>query len=128
MLPPKYTFVALAGQNAWHTCAGLNPPRAVIGKYLPSQLRTQKAGPEPAVVTGRGAGAGCWFRPNGSKKPDGAGAWRCFCWGAKKKSNRPSAEAICGVNATVPASITPASSARRTPNSVRNTELHRHAT
>ena len=28
-----------------------------IGKYLPSQLRTQNAGPEPAVATGRG-GAG----------------------------------------------------------------------
>ena len=64
---PKNTLVALAGQNAWHICTGVAPPRVEIGKYLPSQLRTQNAGPEPAVATGFG-GAGCWLRPNGSAK------------------------------------------------------------
>src|SRR5260370_38633215 len=66
MLLPKKTFVALAGQNAWHICTGVALPRA-SGKYLPSQLRTQNAGPEPDA-TARCGGAGCWFRPNGSAK------------------------------------------------------------
>ena len=30
----------------------------ISGKYLPSQLRTQKAGPEPET-TGRAGGGGC---------------------------------------------------------------------
>ena len=41
--------MALAGQNAWHICTGEALPRIVSGKYLPSQLRTQNAGPEPAT-------------------------------------------------------------------------------
>jgi hypothetical protein len=44
MLEPKKTLVWLAGQKAWHICAGEAAPR-VSEKYLPSQLRTQKAGP-----------------------------------------------------------------------------------
>ena len=57
MLLPKKTFVGLAGQNAWHICTGDALPRA-SGKYFPSQLRTQNAGPE-ADATERGGGAGC---------------------------------------------------------------------
>ena len=54
ILLPKKTLVGLAGQKAWHICTGEALPR-VSGKYLPSQLRTQKAGPPPPA-TGRGAG------------------------------------------------------------------------
>src|SRR3954462_331480 len=54
MLEPKKTLVGLAGQKAWHICAGEAAPR-ISGKYLPSQLRTQKAGPE-LTTTGRGGG------------------------------------------------------------------------
>src|SRR4029077_5577583 len=54
MLEPKKTLVGLAGQKAWHNCAGEAAPR-ISGKYLPSQLRTQKAGPE-LTTTGRGGG------------------------------------------------------------------------
>ena len=48
MLEPKNTLVGLAGQKAWHIWAGDALPR-INGKYRPSQLRTQKAGPEPAA-------------------------------------------------------------------------------
>ena len=54
MLAPKKTLVGLAGQKAWHICAGEAAPR-ISGKYLPSQLRTQKAGPA-LTTTGRGGG------------------------------------------------------------------------
>src|SRR5882757_7004887 len=81
----------------------------VSGKYLPSQLRTQKAGPEPAT---RGAGAACcccgWLRPNGSaKKLACGGACRACCFGAPPKniSNRPSAEPCAGTKTTQAASI-----------------------
>jgi hypothetical protein len=56
MPEPKNTLVGLAGQKAWHICVGEAAPR-ISGKYLPSQLRTQKAGPELATI-GRGGG-GC---------------------------------------------------------------------
>src|SRR6266404_6924971 len=114
MVLPKNTFVALAGQNAWHIWTGVELPRA-SGKYLPSQLRTQKAGPEPDT-TGRGTvGAGCWLRPNGSAKKFACdGAWRCCFWAPpKKKSNRPSADAMRGASATELASVTAATSIRR---------------
>src|ERR1700694_2376138 len=111
MVLPKKTFVALAGHTAWHLRIGAPCPRA-SGKYLPSQLRTQKAGPEPDA-TGRGAvGAGCWLRPNESaKKFACAGAWRCCFWAPpKKKSNRPSADAMRGASTTELASVTAATS------------------
>jgi hypothetical protein len=54
MLEPKKTLLGLAGQKAWHICAGEAAPR-ISGKYLPSQLRTQKAGPE-LTTTGRCGG------------------------------------------------------------------------
>src|SRR6516164_11592947 len=57
MPEPKYTLVGLAGQKAWHICAGEAAPR-ISGKYLPSQLRTQKAGPELATTGGDGGGCG----------------------------------------------------------------------
>ena len=57
MLEPKNTSVGLAGQKAWLICAG-EVERRISGKYLPSQLRTQKAGPEPET-TGRAGGDGC---------------------------------------------------------------------
>jgi len=56
MPEPKNTLVALAGQKAWHICAGEATPR-IRGKYFPSQLRTQNAGPE-LDRAGR-AGGGC---------------------------------------------------------------------
>ena len=41
MLEPKKTLVELAGQKAWHNCAGEAGAAHISGKYLPSQLRTQ---------------------------------------------------------------------------------------
>src|SRR3954464_13537443 len=90
MPEPKNTLVGLAGQNAWHNCAGEAAPR-ISGKYLPSQLRTQKAGPEPAA-TGRGG--------------NGAGvAVGCCCVGRppKRKSSRFSAELASGTSAAATA-------------------------
>src|SRR5450755_2123996 len=94
MLEPKNTLVGLAGQKAWHIWTGEALPR-IKGKYRPSQLRTQKAGPEPATAW-RSAGAAwdaCGFRgsPN-------------------RKSSRPSAEAAAGASALA---ITAAESAKR---------------
>jgi hypothetical protein len=110
MLLPKKTFVALAGQNAWHICTGVALPRA-SGKYLPSQLRTQKAGPEPDATVRGALGAGCWLRPNGSAKKFACeGAWRCFWTPPKKKSNRLSADAMPGASTTEPASAVAATS------------------
>src|SRR3954451_7021048 len=83
MPEPKNTLIRLAGRNAWHNCAGEAAPR-ISGKYLPSQLRTQKAGPEPAA-TGRG----------------GAGVAVCCCgvWRPRKrKSSRFSAELASGAS------------------------------
>src|SRR5262244_3033428 len=98
MLEPKNTLVALAGQNAWHICTGEAAPR-ISGKYLPSQLRTQKAGPEPPA-TGWG-GAGVCGPLVGSAKALACGGESCFCclMPPKKKSNRFSAEAGGGVTA-----------------------------
>src|SRR3982751_3710135 len=103
MVLPKKTLVGLAGQNAWHICAGEALPR-ISGKYLPSQLRTQNAGPEPeATCRGADGAAACGWRPKGSaKKLACGGAGRCCCFGApaNRKSNRPSADATRGVSAT----------------------------
>src|SRR6516164_4511798 len=97
MLEPKNTLVELAGQKAWHICAGEAAPR-ISGKYLPSQLRTQKAGPELAT-TGRGEGVSGLLL-----KGSPCGAACCCCpWKArKKKSNRPSAKLTSGASATGP--------------------------
>src|SRR5436190_732377 len=107
MLLPKNTLVALAGQNAWHICTGVALPRIVSGKYLPSQLRTQKAGPEPATRgAAAGGGAGCGLVPNGSaKKFACGGAARVCCFGLppKNMSNRPSAATLPGTRTTDPA-------------------------
>src|SRR5215831_5130688 len=94
MLEPKNTLVGLAGQKAWHICAGEAASR-ISGKYLPSQLRTQKAGPELAT-TGRGGG-GCGLL---LKRLPKNGVWRF--WPPKKKSSKPSAELISGASATRP--------------------------
>src|SRR5580692_6381193 len=99
MLEPKNTLVGLAGQKAWHIWAGEALPR-VSGKYFPSQLRTQKAGPELAT-TGCGGTAGCGVLPKGSAKKFACGwAFCCcgFCKPPNRKSNRPSAEASPGAN------------------------------
>src|ERR1700738_1089158 len=115
MVLPKKTFVALAGQNAWHICTGVALPRA-SGKYLPSQLRTQKAGPEPDATGGSAVGGGCGLRPDGSAKKFACeGAWCCCCFWAppKKKSNRPSADAKRGASTTEPASAVAATSIMR---------------
>src|SRR6478735_11622111 len=72
----------------------------VSGKYLPSQLRTQKAGPEPAV-RGAGAAAGwvcCGLRPNGSAKKLACEEAGRFWPPPKNRSNRPSAEALPGAS------------------------------
>src|ERR1700730_12147211 len=112
MVPPKKTFVALAGQNAWHICTGVALPRA-SGKYLPSQLRTQKAGPE-ADATGRGGAAG-WVRPNGSAKKVACDEGLCCCFWKppKKKWKRPSADAARGASPTEWASKAAATSSVR---------------
>src|SRR5881227_1221585 len=98
MLEPKETLVGLAGQKAWHICAGEAAPR-IRGKYLPSQLRTQKAG--PALTTaGRGGGDSGLLLLRRLFKNE---AW-CCCFGPppKKKSSKPSAELISGVSTTGP--------------------------
>ena len=59
--------VGLAGQKAWHVCAGEAAPR-LSGKYLPSQLRTQKAGPELATTSRGGGGCGLLFETFGEKR------------------------------------------------------------
>src|SRR3569833_3644292 len=102
MLEPKKTLVGLAGQKAWHICTGEATPRK-SGKYLPSQLRTQNAGPEP-LATVRGCGAG-WLLPNRSESTL-AGCPACcgLVRPPNRKSNKPSAAAIRGINATAPIS------------------------
>src|ERR1700738_1319684 len=96
MLGPKNTSVGLAGQKAWHICAGEAAPR-ISGKYLPSQLRTQKAGPA-LTTTGRGGGDGLLLK----RLPKNE-VWCCCFWPPpKKKSSKPSAELISGVSATRP--------------------------
>src|SRR6516165_3581888 len=87
MLEPKNTLVGLAGQKAWHICVGEAAPR-ISGKYLPSQLRTQKPGPELAT-TGRGGGGGCGLLLKRLAKNE-------------VKSGKPSAELISGASATGP--------------------------
>jgi hypothetical protein len=114
MLEPKNTLVGLAGQKAWHICAGEALPR-ISGKYFPSQLRTQKAGPELATAE-RGAGAGWGLRPKGSaRKFVSVEARRCrdFCGPPKKKSSRFSAETAAGANIRGAAAIAAASVKRR---------------
>src|SRR6476619_4558431 len=118
MLEPKKTLVALAGQKAWHIFAGEAVPR-ISGKYLPSQLRTQKEGPSLAT-TGRG-GADCGLLLKTLSKIEVC--CRCFCPPPKKKSSKPSAALISGVSATGP-TMAAATSMRRSlrskDNSVRN--------
>src|SRR5689334_1078453 len=98
MLEPKKILVGLAGQKAWHKCAGEAAPR-ISGKYLPSQLRTQNAGPEPAA-TGRG-GAGCALLLK--MLPNSEGCCCCCFWPPPKKNSiRPSAELVSGASATGP--------------------------
>src|SRR5277367_3028331 len=115
MLAPKNTLVALAGQNAWHICTGEAVLR-ISGKYRPSQLRTQNEGPELATV-GRGAvAAGCGSVAIGSAKKLACGkAWRSCCFWAppKKKSNRLSADALCGASAAGTASAATTNQAQR---------------
>jgi hypothetical protein len=92
-LEPKKILVGLAGQKAWHICVGEASPR-IRGKYLPSQLRTQKAGPELAA-TGRG-GSDCGLL---SKMPPNSEVWDwCFWPPPKKKSSKPSAELRSGAS------------------------------
>ena len=77
MLDLKNTSVGLAGQKAWHICVGEAMPR-ISGKYFPSQLRTQKPGPELAT-TGRSAGGDCGGVVD---RPDA-------CLGVRHASSRP---------------------------------------
>src|SRR6478736_6163852 len=117
ILEPKKTLVGLAGQKAWHNCAGEAAPR-ISGKYLPSQLRTQNAGPALAT-TGRGGGD-CGLLLKGLPR-DGA-CCCCFWPPPKNKSSNPWAALISGVSATGPTMVTTTSmrrSLRRKDNSVR---------
>src|SRR5271154_1191310 len=98
MLEPKNTSVALAGQKAWHFCVGEAALR-ISGKYFPSQLRTQKPGPELAT-TGCAVGGGCRLVLKILAKNE---VWCCCFWlPPKKKSSKPSAELISGASATGP--------------------------
>src|SRR2546430_16483975 len=107
MLEPKKTLVGLAGQKAWHICAGEAAPR-ISGKYLPSELRAQKAGPA-LTTTGRGGGD-CGLLLKRFPKNE---VWCCCFWPTpKKKSSKPSAELISGVSATGP-TMAAATSMRR---------------
>jgi hypothetical protein len=102
MLEPKNTSVALAGQKASHIRVGEATPR-LSGKYFPSQLRTQKLGPElmlgPELSSTGGAGdGGCRLVLKTLSKNELWGF--CFWLPPKKKSSRPSAELISGARAT----------------------------
>src|SRR5947209_13343650 len=100
----------------------------VSGKYLPSQLRTQKAGPEPATRGALAGAAGCWLVPNGSAKKFACGgvARACCFWPPPKNmSNRPSAETLPGASTMDAASEAAAKNIarrrmREKANSVRN--------
>src|ERR1700752_4267846 len=101
MLEPKNTSVALAGQKASHSCAGEATPR-LKGKYFPSQLRTQKLGPELTTDSGlesadRSACGGCRLELKTLSKKELWGG--CFWLPPKKKSSKPSAELISGASA-----------------------------
>src|ERR1700745_3898629 len=97
MLEPKNTLVGLAGQKAWHICAGEAAPR-ISGKYLPSQLRTQKGGPELETTGFGGGGWGLLLKTLPKNE-----VWFCCFWPPpKKKSSKPSAELISGASATGP--------------------------
>src|ERR1700730_7512309 len=89
MLDPKNTSVGLAGQKAWHVCAGEAAPR-ISGKYLPSQLRTQKAGPELATTSPGGGGCGLLLQIWGKQK-----GWCCRCWILWRRGRRPSDFEAC---------------------------------
>src|ERR1700686_5856792 len=107
MLEPKNTAVGLAGQKAWHVCASEAGPR-ISGKYLPSQLRTQKAGPEPATTSRGGGGCGLLLKTLAKNE-----VWGCCFWRPpKKKSSEPWAELISGASAMGPM-IAAATSMRR---------------
>src|SRR3954468_22535335 len=93
MLEPKKTLIGLAGQKAWHICTGEAAPRT-SGKYLPSQLRTQKAG--PALTTAGRGGGDCGLLLKGDV------CCCCFWPPPKKKSSKPSAALISDVSATGP--------------------------
>src|ERR1700721_4676578 len=95
MLEPKTASVGPAGQKAWHACAGEAAPR-ISGKYLPPQLRTQKAGPELAT-TRRGGGV-CKLLLKTLAKNE---VWCCCFWPPpKKKSSKPWAELISAASPT----------------------------
>src|ERR1700741_2710519 len=94
MLEPKNTLVGLAGQKAWHICADEAAPR-ISGKYLPSQLRTQKAGPELATTGRGGSGSGLLLKRLAKNE-----VWCCCFWPPKKKSSKPSAARISAPGAT----------------------------
>src|SRR6516164_1907017 len=97
MPEPKNTLVGLAGQKAWHICAGEAAP-CISGKYLPSQLRTQKAGPELAATGGDGGGCEISLKILAKNE-----VWCCCFWPPpKKKSSKPWAELISGASATGP--------------------------
>jgi hypothetical protein len=89
-------LVGLAGQNDWHIATGEALAR-ISGKYLPSQLRTQKEGPELATAA-RGGACGLLLKGSAKKLACGA-AGRCCFAPPKKKSNRPSAETGQGASA-----------------------------
>ena len=94
MLEPKKILVGLAGQKAWHICVGEAAPR-ISGKYLPSQLRTQKAGPELATAGRDGSDCGLLLK----MLPNSEGWDWCFWPPPKRKSSKFSAELSSGASA-----------------------------
>src|SRR5215469_6380392 len=97
MLEPKNTLVGLAGQKAWHICVGEAAPR-ISGKYFPSQLRTQKPGPELATTGPGGGGCGLLLK----RLPKNEVGCCCLWLPPKKKSSKSSAELISGASTTGP--------------------------
>src|ERR1700759_3456671 len=129
MLEPKNTSVGLAGQNAWHICAGEAAPR-ISGKYLPSQLRTQNDGPEPPA-TGRGGPGVCGCGPlvgSAKKLACGGVSWCCCLLPPKKKSNRPSAEAGSGATANGIMAMAAANIMRRRQRAIKNSLRNAYST
>ena len=133
MLLPKKTLASLAGQNAWHICAGDMPPRSLQREIL-AVAAAHAEGRSAArgdLTRGGGGGAACWLRPNGSAKKfacGGAPRCCCCCWRAAEQQIE---EAFGGGDAAAPARAEPAKRSaaatsmtrrrrRRMLNSVRN--------
>ena len=95
------TLVALAGQNAWHSCTGVALPRGQRKIFAVAAAHAKRrSGAGDATGAGGGAAAGSGRTDRRRNWLAAAPARCCFCRPPKKKSNRPSAEAGPGTSAS----------------------------